>query len=109
MNEEMLEHIKDMLKACAIRPSHSPFSSNVVLVRKKDGSLRFCIDFRRLNNCTVKDAYALPRIDETIDTLSGSKYFTKLDVQSHFQRLKAVFKRLDEFGLKLKVQSVSFF
>ena len=66
-----------MLDDAAIRPSKSPYSSNVVLLRKKDGSLRFCIDFRTLNSRTIKDAYTLPRIDDTIDTLIGVKYFSK--------------------------------
>ena len=78
--EEVRQHLKEMLDAEAIRESQSPFSSNVVLVHKKDGSLRFCIAYRTLNNRTVKDAYYLPRIEETIDTLSGSKYFSKLDL-----------------------------
>ena len=75
-----------MLEAGAIRQSKSPYSSDVVLVRKKDGSLRFCIDFRKLNSRTVKDAYNLARVDGTIDTLIGSKYFSKLDLRSgHWQ------------------------
>ncbi|MCG8094292.1 MAG: DDE-type integrase/transposase/recombinase [Candidatus Thiodiazotropha endolucinida] len=84
MFEEVRQHLKEMLDAGAIRNSQSPFSSNIVLVRKKDNSLRFCIDFRKLNNKTIKDAYALPRIEETIDTLSGSKYFSKLDLRSGY-------------------------
>ena len=84
MYEEVREHLKEMLDSGAIRPSHSPFSSNVVLVRKKDNSLRFCIDFRKLNARTVKDAYSLPRIEESIDTLSGSRYFSKLDLRSGY-------------------------
>ena len=75
MCEEVRLHLKEMLEADAIRPSQSPYSSNVVLVWKKDGSLRFCIDFRKVNSRTVRDAYTLPCIDDTIDTLIGAKYF----------------------------------
>ena len=77
-----------MLEAGAIRPSMSPYSSNVVLVRKKDGGLRFCIDFRKLNSRTMQDAYNLPRVDENIDTLIGSKYFSKLDLRSGFWQVE---------------------
>ena len=73
-----------MLDADAIRPSESPFSSNAVLVRKKDGSLRFCIEFRKLNACTVRDAFSL--INDTIDTLLSAKYFSKLDLRSGYWR-----------------------
>ena len=86
--EEVRQHLKEMLDAGAIRPSKSPFSSNVVLVRKKDGSLRFSIDFRKLNSRTIKDAYTLPRIDDTIDTLIGAKYFSKLDLRSGYWQVE---------------------
>ena len=86
--EEVRVHLKEMLDAGAIQESESPYSSNVVLVRKKDGSLRFCIDFRKLNNRTVRDSYNLPRIDDTIDTLVGAKYFTKLDLRSGYWQVE---------------------
>ena len=86
--EEVRQHLKEMLDVGAIRPSKSPFSSNVVLVRKKDGSLRFCIDFKKLNSRTIKDAYTLPRIDDTIDTLIGAKYFSKLDLRSGYWQVE---------------------
>lgn len=70
-------HLKEMLDAGTIRESKNPNSSNDVLVRKKDGSLRFCVDFHKLNSRTVRDSYILPRIDDTVDTLIGAKYFTK--------------------------------
>lgn len=65
-----------------IRPSHSPFLSNVVLVRKHDGGLRLCVDYRQLNSRTIKDNYALPRIDDILDSLSGNKYLSVLDMKS---------------------------
>ena len=70
--EEVREHLKELLDAGAIRESNSPFSSNVVLVRKSDGSLRMCIDFRTLNKGTIRDAHSIPRIEETLDCLAGS-------------------------------------
>ena len=59
-----------------------------MLVRKKDGSLRFCIDFRKLNSSTIRDAYTLPRIDDTIDTLLGAKFFSKLDLRSGYWQVE---------------------
>ena len=61
-----------MLKNKVIRPSTSPWSSPIIMVQKKDGSWQFCIDFRKLNSITHKDAYPLPRIDETLESLAGS-------------------------------------
>lgn len=68
-----------MIDAGAIRENKSPFLPNVVLVCIKDKSLHFCIDFCKLNSSTIKDAYAFPRIDESIDSLAGLKFFMKLD------------------------------
>ena len=77
-----------MLDAKVIRPSQSPFASPVVLVRKKDGKLRFCIDYRRLNSKTSKDSYPLQRIDETLDLLSGAKYFSSLDLKAGYWQVE---------------------
>ena len=63
MYDEVKAHIQEMLDLGAIRPSNSPWASAIVLVRNKDGRLRFCIDLRRLNNRTIKDAYSLPKIE----------------------------------------------
>lgn len=84
MVQEVRSHLAEMLELGVIRPSQSPYASNVVLVKKKDGSLRFCIDLRRLNAITVRDSYALPRIDETLDALHGAKWFSVLDLRSGY-------------------------
>ena len=77
-----------MLQDGVIRPSTSPWSSLIVMVRKKDGAWRFCIDFRKLNDVTHKDAYPLPRIDETLESLSGSTLFTTLDLASGYWQVE---------------------
>ena len=71
--------IEDMLKKKLIEPSRSPWSSPIVLVRKKDGTIRFCCDYRKLNAVTIKDVYALPRIDDALASLNGNKFFSGLD------------------------------
>ena len=86
--DEVKNHLKEMIQVGAIRYSNSPWASVVVLVRKKDGSLRFCIDLRRLNTCTIKDAYSLPCIDETLDCLGGAIIFTSLDLKSGYWQAK---------------------
>ena len=78
--EEVHEHLKVMLDAVDSRPSNSPWCNAVVLVRKKDGALHFCIDFRRLNALTRKDSHSLLRIVETLDSLVGSAYYSTCDL-----------------------------
>jgi len=86
--EAVKKHLQDMLNLGVIRPSESPYASNIVLVSKKDGSLRFCIDLRKLNENTVKDSYALPRIEETLDVLGGSQWFSVLDLKSAYWQVE---------------------
>ena len=88
MFEEIREHLRQMLESGIIRPSKSSFSSNMVWVRKRCGALRPCVDFRILNARTVKDSYALPRIDEMLDSLAGSKYFSVLDLKSGYHQVE---------------------
>ena len=85
---EVCSHLWDMLKVGAIRKSVSPWASLVVLVGKKDGSLRFCIDLRKLNSRTNKDAYSLPRIEESLDCLSGAIIFTSLDLKAGYWQVE---------------------
>ena len=86
--QEVREHLREMIEIGAVRESSSPFSSNVVIVRKKDGSIRFCIDYRKLNQPRVKDAYAIPRIDGTLLLLAGAKYFSTLDLKSGYWQME---------------------
>ena len=87
MLDEVRDHVQQQLSAGIIRRSHSPFSSNVVLVRKKNGQLRICIDYRHLNSRTKKDNYALPRIDEILDSLAGNNTFSVLDMKSGYHQI----------------------
>ena len=79
--------VEDMEKHGVVKPSTSPWASPVVLVPKKDGSYRFCIDYRRLNSVTRKDVYPLPRIDDILDTLGGMKFFSSLDLASGYWQI----------------------
>ena len=80
--------LQDMQEKDVIQPSSSAWASPIVLVQKKDGSARFCVDYRKLNAVTIKDAYPLPRIDDTLDTLAGSKWFSTLDLLSGYWQVE---------------------
>ena len=82
--DKVREHLKLMLDAGVIRPSNSPWSNAVVLVRKKDGSLHFCIDFRKLNSLTVKDSQPLPCICEALESLTGAAHYLTFNMNSGF-------------------------
>ena len=86
--DDVKNHLKEMIEVGAIRKSNSPWASAIVLVRKKDGSLRFCIDLHKLNARTIKDEYSLPRIDETLDCLGGATIFTSLDLRSCYWQVE---------------------
>ena len=81
------EEVKAMLKRGVIEESSSPWAANCVLVKKKDGTYRHVLDFRRINQCIIPDSYALPKIDETLDRLSDSSWYCSLDLQSGYWQL----------------------
>ena len=86
--EEVQQLLKEMQEKDVIQKSSSPWASPIVLVTKKDGSTRFCVDYRKLNEVTRKDAYPLPRIDMTLDTLAGSRWFSTLDLISGYWQVE---------------------
>ena len=86
--EEVKNHLQEMVEVGAIRKSCSPWASAGVLVRKKDGGLRFCINLHKLNNRTVKDGYSLPRIEDTLDCLHGALWFSTLDMKSGYWQVE---------------------
>ena len=85
--DEEKAHLDKMLQAGVIKPSISEWASPPVLIRKRDGSVRWCIDYRALNNVTRKDVYPLPRIEECLDTLEGNVWFSKLDANAAYWQI----------------------
>ena len=86
--EKVAQLVSNMLKQQVIQPSSSAWASPVVLVPKKDGNLRFCVDYRKVNAVTKKDVYPLPRVDDILDTLDKAKYFSTLDLSSGYWQIE---------------------
>ena len=86
--QEEEEHLESMLNANVISPSSSEWASCPVLVRKKDGKVRWCIDYRKVNAVTVKDSFPLPKIEECLDTLAGNSWFSTLDMNSGYWQIE---------------------
>ena len=86
--KELKEQLQELINRGLIRPSISPWREPVLFVKKKDGSMRLCIDYRELNCVTIKNKYLLPRINDLFDQLKGAKVFSKIDLQSGYHQLK---------------------
>jgi hypothetical protein len=95
--------VADMLKRGIIQPSSSPFASPVLLVKKKDGTWRFCVDYRHLNAITVKNKYPLPIVHELLDELARAKWFTKLDFRAGYHQIRVA--KADEMKTTFKTHS----
>ena len=84
---EVRQHIQNLLDKNIIEPSHSSYASPIVLVKKKTGELRICVDYRKLNDKTIKDSFPLPRIEEVMDCLNGANWFSILDFSSAYHQI----------------------
>ena len=86
--DELKRQLEELTKAGFIQPSKSPFGAPILFVKKKDGTMRMCVDYRALNEITVKNKYALPRVDELFDRLQGAQYFSKIDLRSGYYQIR---------------------
>ena len=85
---ELKTQLEGLVKAGFIRPSLSPYGAPILFVKKKDGTMRMCVDYRALNNITIKNSYPLPRVDELFDRLQGAKFFSKIDLRSGYHQIR---------------------
>ncbi|GJW89545.1 putative nucleotidyltransferase, ribonuclease H [Tanacetum coccineum] len=86
--KELKDQLQELLERGFIRPSVSPWGAPILFVKKKDGSMRLCIDYRELNKITIRNRYPLPRIDDLFDQLQGAKHFSKIDLRSGYHQLR---------------------
>nr|GFA57546.1 putative reverse transcriptase domain-containing protein [Tanacetum cinerariifolium] len=86
--KELKDQLQELLERGFIRPSVSPWGAPVLFVKKKDGSMRLCIDYRELNNITIRNRYLLPRIDDLFDQLQGAMHFSMIDLRSGYHQLR---------------------
>jgi hypothetical protein len=101
-NAEIKKLVQEMVEQGVIRPSASPCGSPIILVPKKDGTWRMCVDFRALNKITIKNRYPLPHIDDLLDQLKHVVYFTKLDLKSGYHQIKVAEQDIWKTAFKTK-------
>jgi len=99
---ELKKQLEDLLDKKFVRPSVSPWGASVLLVKKKDGSMRLCIDYRQLNKVTIKNRYPLPRIDDLMDQLVGARVFSKIDVRSGYHHIKVKDEDMQKTAFRIR-------
>ena len=100
--DELKKQLEDMLEKGQICPSKSPYGSPILFVKKKEGTLRMCVDYRALNKITIKNRYPLPRIDELFDRLRGARYFTKIDLRSGYHQIRIAKEDIKKITLRTR-------
>jgi len=107
MIDEVRQQIEQLLACGVIRPSKSPWTSNVVLVRKKNGKLRMCVDYRMPNQKTFQDYFVLPREYEIFDSLHVAKYFSTLDMKSGYRQVEVEESHKERTALTYDMPDIS--
>ena len=100
---ELKMQLQELLEKKYIQPSVSPWGAPVLLVKKKDGTLKLCIDYRKLNKVTVKNKYPLPRIDEFFDQMRGARVFSKIDLRSGYHQMRIKDEYIHKITFRKKV------
>ena len=96
----MKSQLEDLLDKKFIRPSVSPWGAPVLLVKKKEGTMRLCVDYRQLNKVTIKNRYPLPRIDDLMDQLVGASVFSKIDLRSGYHQIRVKTEDIQKTALE---------
>ena len=99
---ELKKQLEELLEKQFIRPSVSPWGAPVLLVKKKDGSMRLCVDYRQLNKVTIKNRYPLPRIDDLMDQLVSAVVFSKIDLRSGYHQIRVKAEDISKTAFRTK-------
>ncbi len=105
---ELKRQLEILLEKGYIRPSKSPYAAPVLFAKKKDGTLRMCVDYRALNKITIKNKYPIPRIDEMLDQLNGAKVFSRLDLKSGYHQIRIKNEDIEKTAFRTRYGSFEF-